>query len=117
MNEIFLPFELNEIPDEQLFSEKCPPPVDQKRFNPIPPKMENSILRIVRERLTSLGLAQLPPSAVAFLAEKLASQAEAQALRSITPRSVARAILATTTTKKNGTPSTQNATTELSQKA
>ena len=107
----------NYIPDGELFLEKVTAPLDPKRFNPIPPRMELSIIRIIRHRLNSLGLSQIPPSAVTFLAEKLASQAEAQALRSITPRSVARAILATTTTKKNGTPSTQNATTELSQKA
>jgi len=107
----------NYIPDGELFLEKVTAPLDPKRFNPIPPRMELSILRIIRHRLNSLGLSQIPPTAVTFLAAKLASQAEAQALRSITPRSVARAILATTPAQKNGSPSTQNDTEKLSQKA
>lgn len=62
----------------------------------VPRKGEISITKIVRERLATLGLSQIPTGALALLAQKLSLHTQNQALRSITPRAVARAILATT---------------------
>jgi len=62
--------------------------------------MDISILRITRERLTTLGLAQIPPAAVEILTAKLAAQLRIQASKVITPRAVARAILAAATVSK-----------------
>ena len=52
-----------------------------------------TILRIVKERLLLLDLAQIPKPAEALLAEKLLSRTRDLASRSITPKAVTRAIL------------------------
>lgn len=62
----------------------------------------SSVLRITRERLSELGLAQIPQPAITFLVAKLATQVRGMAARSITTRTVARAILTTAPTTKTG---------------
>lgn len=63
-------------------------------------EMENaSISHIVRERLTALGLAQIPPGALAILIRKLEGQVRNFAAKTITPRAAARAVLASAQVK------------------
>lgn len=71
---------------------------------------QSSVLRITRERLAELGLAHIPQPAIAFLAAKLAAQVRGMAARSLTTRTVARAILSTASTNKTGSqPVTKSA--------
>ena len=114
MEEVFDPFEL---PEEEHSLERHLSAPGQSSVNKVAAKMEHSILKIVRERLTALGLAQIPPSAVSVLASKLAHQAREQAVRSITPRAVARAILAPTSGYKSTSPASEEVSQNLSPKA
>lgn len=68
---------------------------------------KSSVIHFVRERLDQLGLAQLPLGAVHLLAEKLAHQIRLQAVRSITPRAVARAILSSASSVQKSTQLSQ----------
>ncbi len=58
-----------------------------------------SVSYIVRERLTALGLAQIPPRALAILAQKLEEHLRRIAAKTITPRAAARALLASAQVK------------------
>ena len=69
--------------------------------------MENaSVSHIVRERLTALGLAQIPPGALAILIRKLEGQVRNFAAKTITPRAAARAVLASAQVQAAPTEST-----------
>lgn len=70
-----------------------------------------SIPLIVRERLAALGLAQLPPAALAILADKLTAQVRTLAGRTISARAVARAVLAAAAATNTGSqPAPKEAT-------
>jgi len=86
----------------ELFPKKNVLALDRIRIKVIKQGMEQiTIPRIVRERLAALGLSQLPPAAVTHLVAKLAAQVRTQAARSITPRAVARAVLASAPVAKS----------------
>jgi len=68
--------------------------------------MDNaSVSQIVRERLAALGLAQIPPGALAILTRKLEGQLRNFAAKSITPRAVARAVLSSAQARASTTES------------
>lgn len=58
-----------------------------------------SVSHIVRDRLAVLGLAQIPPGALAILIQKLEGQVRNFAAKTITPRAAARAVLASAQVK------------------
>lgn len=69
--------------------------------------MENlSVSHIVRERLAALDLAQIPPRALAILAQKLEGHLRRIAAKTITPRAAARAVLASAQVQAAPTEST-----------
>lgn len=70
-------------------------------------EMENtSVSEVVLERLASLGLAQIPPGALAILAQKLEGHLRRIASKTITPRATARAVLASAQPSAAATEST-----------
>lgn len=105
------------VPNSVSYTETHPTSSRRNRFNDNTPRQELSILRIVQERLTTLGLAQLPPAAITFLAGNLASQVRIQAARTITARSVARAILAASSSSRSASPDSKEESQNLSPKA
>jgi hypothetical protein len=59
-----------------------------------------SIPSIVRNRLSSIDLQNIPQPAVVLLSKKLTALVEAQAIRAITPRSVALAVYTAASSSK-----------------
>lgn len=81
-------------PSQKYLEKKADSPLSRDGQVPIRLGMRlNSFSCVVRQRLASLGLAQLPPEAVAYIEGQMLQEVAKLAAHKITPRYVASALL------------------------